>query len=155
MSANVAITDTFDQWRTKSNKFIVMTQSAGSDDFIKLNNTTNSTSNTTGSIISAGGIGITKSAVIGGNLTVHGDADVDGTPITALYANALELETDRDIMQFNAENARDTKINEGIMLQAEADLQRFRGKVAKKASYFAAGQSLLSTGTSLKTAGFI
>ena len=40
MSANVAITDTFDQWRTKSNKFIVMTQSAGSDDFIKLNNTT-------------------------------------------------------------------------------------------------------------------
>ena len=55
MSANVAITDTFDQWRTKSNEFIVMTQSAGSDDFIKLNNTTNSTSNTTGSIISAGG----------------------------------------------------------------------------------------------------
>ena len=82
-------------------------------------------------------------------------AALEGTPITALYANALELETDRDIMQFNAENARDTKINEGIMLQAEADLQRFRGKVAKKASYFAAGQSLLSTGTSLKTAGFI
>ena len=72
-------------------------------------------------------------------------AALEGTSITALYANALELETDRDIMQFNAENARDTKINEGMMLQAEADLQRFRGKVAKKASYFAAGQSLLST----------
>ena len=88
MSANVAITDTFDQWRTKSNKFIVMTQSAGSDDFIKLNNTTNSTSNTTGSIISAGGIGITKSAVIGGNLTVHGDADVDGT----LNVDAIDID---------------------------------------------------------------
>ena len=73
-------------------------------------------------------------------------AALEGTPVEALYANALELQTDRDIMQFNAENARDTKINEGIMLQAEADLERFRGKVARKASYFAAGQSLLSTG---------
>ena len=79
MSANVAITDTFDQWRTKSNEFIAMTQTAGSSEFIKLNNTTNSTSNTTGSIISAGGIGVTKSAVIGGNLTVFGDVDIDGT----------------------------------------------------------------------------
>ena len=48
-------------------------------------------------------------------------------------------------MQFNAENARDTAENEAIMMQAEADLQRYRGKVAKKASYFAAGQSLLNT----------
>ena len=70
---------------------------------------------------------------------------LSGTVIESLYANALELETDRDIMQYNAENARDTKINEGIMLQAEADLSRWRGKVAKKASYYAAGQSLLST----------
>ncbi len=70
---------------------------------------------------------------------------LSGTPLESLYSNALELETDRDIMQYNAENARDTKINEGIMLQAEADLSRWRGKVAKKASYYAAGQSLLST----------
>ena len=47
MSANVEITDTFDQWRTKSNEWISMTQTIGSDNFIKLNNTTNSTSNTT------------------------------------------------------------------------------------------------------------
>ena len=60
MSANVAITDTFDQWRVKNNELISMTQSAGSSEFIKLTNTTNSTSNTTGSIISAGGIGIAK-----------------------------------------------------------------------------------------------
>ena len=66
----------------------------------------------------------------------------------ALYANELELETDRDIMTINAENARDTAENEAIMMQAEADLQRFRGKVAKKASYYAAGQSLLNTGRS-------
>ena len=88
MSANVALSDTFDQWRTKSNEWLSMTQSGGSDNFIKLNNTTNSTSNTTGSIISAGGIGIAKSAVVGGNLTVHGDADVDGT----LNVDAIDID---------------------------------------------------------------
>ncbi len=79
MSANVEITDTFDQWRVKSNEWLSMIYPAGSSNFIKLNNTTNSTSNTTGSIISAGGIGIAKSAVVGGNLTVFGDVDIDGT----------------------------------------------------------------------------
>ena len=56
-----------------------MTTTDGSNNFIKINNTTNSTSNTTGSIISAGGIGIAKSAVIGGQLTVFGDTDITGT----------------------------------------------------------------------------
>ena len=73
--------------------------------------------------------------------------ELSGTVVEALYAQELELQTDRDIMQFNAENARDTAENEAIMMQAEADLQRYRGKVAKKASYFAAGQSLLNTGS--------
>ena len=71
--------------------------------------------------------------------------ELSGTVVEALYAQELELQTDRDIMTFNAENARDTAENEAIMMQAEADLQRYRGKVAKKASYFAAGQSLLNT----------
>ena len=88
MSANVAITDTFDQWRVKNNEIIAMTQSAGSDNFIKLTNTTNSTSNTTGSIISTGGIGIAQSAVVGGNLTVFGDVDVDGT----LNVDAVDID---------------------------------------------------------------
>ena len=79
MSADVLLSDTFDQWRMKTNEWLSMTNSAGSSNFIKINDTTNSTSNTTGSIISAGGIGITKSAVIGGDLTVFGDLDVTGT----------------------------------------------------------------------------
>ena len=70
MPANVEISDTFDQWRVKNNELFVMTQSGGSAEFIKLTNTTNSTSNTTGSIITAGGLGVTASAVVGGNLTV-------------------------------------------------------------------------------------
>lgn len=73
--------------------------------------------------------------------------ELSGTVAQALYEQELQLQTDRDIMNFNAENARDTAENEAIMLQAEAELQRYRGKVAKKASYFAAGQSLLSTGS--------
>ena len=76
-----------------------------------------------------------------------------GTVIDALYAQELELQTDRDIMTYNAENARDQKENEAIQMRADADLSRWRGKVAKKASYYAAGQSLLNTAMMGKTAG--
>ena len=78
MSANVALSDTFDQWRVKNNELLVITQTDGSSNFIKLTNTTNSTSNTTGSIISTGGIGISKSMVIGENLNVHGNIHANG-----------------------------------------------------------------------------
>ena len=40
---------------------------------------TQSTSNTSGSITTTGGIGVSKAAFVGGNLNVFGDADVDGT----------------------------------------------------------------------------
>ena len=36
MSANVALSDTFDQWRVKNNELLVMTQADGSSNFIKL-----------------------------------------------------------------------------------------------------------------------
>ena len=79
MSANVSLSETFDQWRVKTNELLVMTQTDGSSNVIKLTNTTNSTSNTTGSIISTGGIGISKSMVIGENLNVHGNIHANGT----------------------------------------------------------------------------
>ena len=74
-------------------------------------------------------------------------ATQSGTVLDALYEQELELQTDKDIMQFNAENARDTAENEAIQMRADAALSRWRGKVAKKASYYAAGASLLSTAT--------
>ena len=73
-------------------------------------------------------------------------AAYSGSVLEALYQQELELQTDRDIMDYNAENARDTALNEAIQARADADMSRWRGKVAKKASYYAAGQSLLDLG---------
>ena len=78
MSAEVLLSDTFDQWRMKTNEWLSMTNSAGSSSFIKINETTNSTSNTTGSITTSGGMGIGASAVVGGNVTIFGNAQLDG-----------------------------------------------------------------------------
>jgi hypothetical protein len=72
--------------------------------------------------------------------------ELSGSVLDALYSQQLELDRDRDIMIYNAENAVDRAENEAIQMRAEADLAKWRGKVAKKASYYAAGQSLLDLG---------
>ena len=77
--------------------------------------------------------------------------ELSGSVLDALYSQQLELDRDRDIMIYNAENAVDRAENEAIQMRAEADLARWRGKVAKKASYYAAGQSLLDLGTAIYT----
>jgi len=79
MSAHVLLSDTFDQWRMKNNEWLSMGDPSGSSNFIKTNATTNSTSNTTGAITTAGGLGIGSSAVVGGNLTLHTDSDFRST----------------------------------------------------------------------------
>ena len=95
MSAHVLLSDTFDQWRMKNNEWLSMGDPSGSSNFIKTNATTNSTSNTTGAITTAGGVGVGASAVVGGNLTVFGDADVDGA-LTVSYTH-LTLPTNREV----------------------------------------------------------
>jgi len=84
-----------------------------------------------------------------------GGVAFEGTPMEVLYEQALNLERDRDNMTYNAENKRDKDINEGIMLRAEANLSRWQGKVAKKASYYAAGKSLLGDYSQAKDVGMV
>ena len=83
---------------------------------------------------------------------LSGGADMSGTVLEALYNQELELQRDRDNLTYNAENARDQAYNDAIQKRADADLARWRGKVAKKASYYAAGASLLDTALAFKGA---
>ena len=101
MTANVALTDTFDQWRVKSNELIVMTQSDGMNNIIKTLDTTNSTSNTTGSVITAGGLAAKKSVYIGENLTVQGNVVVAGD--TTISGNLTFGDAATDQVTFTAD----------------------------------------------------
>ena len=49
------------------------------------------------------------------------------------------------MLKYNAEVDRDRKLNEAINTRAEANIERYKGKVAIKVSYYQAGQSLLTT----------
>ena len=101
MSANVALSETFDQWRVKTNELLVMTQTDGSPNFVKLTNTTDSSSNTTGSIITAGGVGIAKSMTIGENLNVHGNIHANGA--ISADGNLTLGDAATDAVSFNAD----------------------------------------------------
>ena len=101
MTANVALTDTFDQWRVKDNELIIMTQPSGMNNFIKVLDTANSTTPTSGSIITHGGIGVGKSVHIGEDLKVWGDIDCVGD--TTVGGNLIFGDATTDQVTFEAD----------------------------------------------------
>ena len=86
--------------------------------------------------------------LIGEIITNYATSGVErsGTVLDVLFENEYQLETDRDMMEYNATIAKQQKENEAINLRAEGRIARYRGKVAKQVGYFNAGSSLLSTG---------
>ena len=100
MAANVALSDTFDLWRTRTNQLLMYTQTQGGKDVLHVSNTTNSTSNTTGAITSNGGIGIKASAVIGGDVLTHSGLTV--TKVSSLQGNTDIGDSSADTLTITA-----------------------------------------------------
>jgi len=106
MAANVALSDTFDLWRTRTNQLLMYTQAIGGKDVLHISNTTNSTSNTTGAITSNGGIGIKASAVIGGDLLTHSGLTV--AKVSSLQGNTDIGDSSADTLTITARVDSDT-----------------------------------------------
>lgn len=75
--------------------------------------------------------------------TLGSGVEYSGSALAIALENQIMIDTDRDMMQYNAEIQREAGLNQAIMQRAEANVERFRGRVAKRASYFQAAGSLL------------
>jgi hypothetical protein len=67
----------------------------------------------------------------------------EGTGYRVLMDNALNFERDRDMLEYNALVKKEQGENAAVMKEAEARVERYRGRVAETISYFKAGSSLL------------
>lgn len=76
--------------------------------------------------------------------TLGSGVEYSGSALAIALENQIMIDTDRDMMQYNAEIQKEAGLNQAIMQRAEANVERFRGRVAKRASYFQAAGSLLS-----------
>lgn len=77
MAANVALADTFDTWRVRTNQVVEYTQTDGGTDALTINNSTTATSPSTGALIVKGGAGFTNSVYMQDTLNVYGNATVN------------------------------------------------------------------------------
>jgi len=81
--ANVALTDTFDQWRTRTNQIIVNLDQIENSNIRFVSNT--STINTSGNVALGGTLYLNSNALpttggtIGGDLTINGYVRIVGT----------------------------------------------------------------------------
>lgn len=78
MSANVALSDTFNTWRTRTNVLLTYTQNDGGSESLKLANTTDSSNTTTGSFTTTGGMAVAKALTVGGNVAITGNTSITG-----------------------------------------------------------------------------
>ena len=90
MAANVALTDTFDTWRTRTNVLLEYTgdnpaTNGGSEEW-HIANTSDSASTSTGALIVKGGVGIAKKVYIGDDATVGKNVSI--TQAIAVSGNA-------------------------------------------------------------------
>jgi hypothetical protein len=67
----------------------------------------------------------------------------EGTGYRVLMDNALNFARDRDMLEYNALVKKEQLENAAVMKEAEARVERYRGRVAETISYFRAGSSLL------------
>jgi len=143
----------------KTNEWLSMTNSAGSSNFIKINETTNSTSNTTGSITTLGGMGIGASAVVGGNVMIHGNAQLNAPTVLDSFApegafvnggtvTVGEDDTGYDVKFFGA------SAGALMMWDQSEDALLVRGATADHATS-SAGRLVLQTNQAAITAGDI
>ena len=101
-----------------------------------------------------GGVGKTTSVInLATSLSIMGqnnlilDLDPQGNATTGLGASNNDKIKNIYKLLINK-----ITLNEAIQKRADANLQRWRGKVAKKASYYAAGSSLLDLGFKMAAA---
>tara|TARA_B100001057_G_C22625939_1_gene862465 strand:- start:284 stop:736 length:453 start_codon:yes stop_codon:yes gene_type:complete len=76
-----------------------------------------------------------------------------GTAFDIVAENQYMIDTDRDMAVYNAEVVKERGFNDAIMTRASANVERFRGRTAKKASYFRAAGSLLTSGKNMGAFG--
>jgi hypothetical protein len=67
----------------------------------------------------------------------------EGTGYRVLMDNALNFARDRDMLEYNALVKKEQLENSAVMKEAEARVEKYRGRVAETISYFRAGSSLL------------
>ena len=101
MSANVALTDTFDTWRTRTNSLLMYTQAGtGGVEAIEIANTTDASSNTTGSFQTTGGGSFAKTVYIGENFYVQGNTTFSKD--VTINQNTIIGSADSDVVTVNA-----------------------------------------------------
>ena len=109
-------------------------------DDLLVQGTTDSTDKDTGAIVTEGGLGVEKSANIGGNLTVEGDLTVRGSQ-TILEVTTVASEDANISLNRNGNQAAANAQKSGITVEMSDATDAVLGYDSSKASKFVAGET--------------